>query len=374
MINQNIFSDVRMSWVRGFFPLTRRGPGSSEPDAVTSAESATWNHSIGDYVVRPSRPTSEFFDERDTDSLNATLSWYITGENTSHDVKFGGNHQWINYFAPFNYPFGYRRYVRSNRDPAGNPNYINPIDGSVIVPVEVRLYNAPIAEEDGGAQDCFVLASCWAPDNAFNQQGRAMGLFLQDTLTIANRVTIAAAPDEGWRERYLAAFRNWRFMLACASIGCQNAARYGLLIWVPVHYLGEGWKAGPQVWIPEGARIEGRSARSLRLMYRQGVTLLGVSRQGKQFSQRVQELEIKAGDILLLLGSSEQLADIANWLGCLPGDRVGRRMRADASRDRCIPSSFGGRTARRGAARRVARLPRQGRKRRWPQSVWWRRG
>jgi len=87
-----------------------------------------------------------------------------------------------------------------------------------------------------------------------------------------------------------------------------------------------------EVVVPEGARIEGRSAHSLRLMYRQGVTLLGVSRQGKQFSQRVQELEIKAGDILLLLGSSEQLADIANWLGCLPlaqrGLQVTQRQKA----------------------------------------------
>ena len=73
-----------------------------------------------------------------------------------------------------------------------------------------------------------------------------------------------------------------------------------------------------EVVVPEGARIEGRSARSLRLMYRHGVTLLGVSRQGKRFTNRVQELEIKAGDILLLLGNNEQLEDIANWLGCLP--------------------------------------------------------
>jgi di/tricarboxylate transporter len=73
-----------------------------------------------------------------------------------------------------------------------------------------------------------------------------------------------------------------------------------------------------EVVVPQGARIEGRSARSLRLMYRHGVTLLGVSRQGKRFTQRVQELEIKAGDILLLLGSNEQLEDIAQWLGCLP--------------------------------------------------------
>jgi di/tricarboxylate transporter len=87
-----------------------------------------------------------------------------------------------------------------------------------------------------------------------------------------------------------------------------------------------------EVVVPDGARIEGRSAHSLRLMYRHGVTLLGVSRQGKRFSQRVQDLEIKAGDILLLLGRSEQLEDIANWLGCLPlaerGLRVIQRQKA----------------------------------------------
>jgi len=73
-----------------------------------------------------------------------------------------------------------------------------------------------------------------------------------------------------------------------------------------------------EVVVPPGARIDGRSAHSLRLMYRHGVTLLGVSRQGKRFIKRVQELEIQAGDILLLLGNNEKLDDIANWLGCLP--------------------------------------------------------
>ena len=73
-----------------------------------------------------------------------------------------------------------------------------------------------------------------------------------------------------------------------------------------------------EVVVPQGARIDGRSAHSLRLMYRHGVTLLGVSRQGKRFIKRVQDLGIQAGDILLLLGNNEKLDDIANWLGCLP--------------------------------------------------------
>jgi len=73
-----------------------------------------------------------------------------------------------------------------------------------------------------------------------------------------------------------------------------------------------------EVVVPRGARIDGRSANSVRLMYRHRVTLLGVSRQGKRFTRRVQDLEIQAGDILLLLGNNDQLEDIANWLGCLP--------------------------------------------------------
>lgn len=72
-----------------------------------------------------------------------------------------------------------------------------------------------------------------------------------------------------------------------------------------------------EVVVPSEARIEGRSAMSLKLLGRQGVLLVGVSRQGKRFSERVRRLEIQAGDVLLLVGPSERLTDIAGWLGCL---------------------------------------------------------
>jgi di/tricarboxylate transporter len=73
-----------------------------------------------------------------------------------------------------------------------------------------------------------------------------------------------------------------------------------------------------EVVVPQGARIERRSAQSLQLLYRHGINLLGVSRQGTRFRERVRRLEIQAGDILLLLGPSERLPEVANWLGCLP--------------------------------------------------------
>lgn len=73
-----------------------------------------------------------------------------------------------------------------------------------------------------------------------------------------------------------------------------------------------------EVVVPENARIAGRTALDVKLLYRYGVTLLGVSRQGKSFRERVRKLSIRPGDVLLLLGPTERLSDVANWLGGLP--------------------------------------------------------
>jgi len=70
--------------------------------------------------------------------------------------------------------------------------------------------------------------------------------------------------------------------------------------------------------VPAESRIAGRSAHDVRLLYRHGVMLLGVSRKGKQFRDRVRSLEIKPGDVLLLLGTSEQVNDILDWLEVMP--------------------------------------------------------
>ncbi len=73
-----------------------------------------------------------------------------------------------------------------------------------------------------------------------------------------------------------------------------------------------------EVVVPEGARIQGRSAMSFRLAARHNSMLLGVSRQGRQFRERIRKLKIRAGDILLLSGSEDELPNVAGWLGCLP--------------------------------------------------------
>jgi len=73
-----------------------------------------------------------------------------------------------------------------------------------------------------------------------------------------------------------------------------------------------------EVVVPKGARIEGHSALDVRLLYRRGVALIGISRRGRRIHDRVRKVRIEAGDILLLSGSEDQLPDVVRWLGCLP--------------------------------------------------------
>jgi OPA family glycerol-3-phosphate transporter-like MFS transporter len=49
--------------------------------------------------------------------------------------------------------------------------------------------------------------------------------------------------------RYMTALKNWRFMVACVGIGFQSAARYGLIYWVPVYFLGENLEKSGSLWI-----------------------------------------------------------------------------------------------------------------------------
>ncbi len=73
-----------------------------------------------------------------------------------------------------------------------------------------------------------------------------------------------------------------------------------------------------EVAVPQTSRLVGRTESALRLRYRRGVILLGISRSGVRIRERLREVEIQAGDLLLLLGPEETLDDVIDWLGCLP--------------------------------------------------------
>ena len=46
----------------------------------------------------------------------------------------------------------------------------------------------------------------------------------------------------GWKESYKEVFRNKNFITASCAIGFQSMARYGLIFWVPIHFLGKNYK------------------------------------------------------------------------------------------------------------------------------------
>ena len=81
--------------------------------------------------------------------------------------------------------------------------------------------------------------------------------------------------------------------------------------------------------VTESSRLAGRSALSIRLLYRYRVAIVGVSREGQEFREKLRHLELRPGDVLLLLGDEERLADVTSRLRLLPladrGQRVIKR-------------------------------------------------
>ena len=66
------------------------------------------------------------------------------------------------------------------------------------------------------------------------------------------------------------------------------------------------------------SRMEGRTFTSLQLKKRYGIHLLGVSRQGTPIRKRLPHVRFRGGDVVLLQGDSESLAELVSSLGCLP--------------------------------------------------------
>ena len=66
------------------------------------------------------------------------------------------------------------------------------------------------------------------------------------------------------------------------------------------------------------ARMVGRSMDSIKLNTRYGLSLLAISREGRRIVKRLRVESIHAGDVLLLQGSEEALAEFSGDFGCVP--------------------------------------------------------
>jgi di/tricarboxylate transporter len=67
-----------------------------------------------------------------------------------------------------------------------------------------------------------------------------------------------------------------------------------------------------------GAALAGRSASDILLRTRYGINLLAVSRHGQRSIARLRAMAIEPGDLILLQGAPEALAEFAANFGCVP--------------------------------------------------------
>lgn len=70
--------------------------------------------------------------------------------------------------------------------------------------------------------------------------------------------------------------------------------------------------------VPQGSRLEGRSSRAIRLRSRFRLNLLAIARQGRPFKSRLNEVNLQAGDVVLLQGAHENMHANLSRLGFLP--------------------------------------------------------
>jgi di/tricarboxylate transporter len=70
--------------------------------------------------------------------------------------------------------------------------------------------------------------------------------------------------------------------------------------------------------IADDSRLVGRISGELRLKSRQGINLLGVSRQGKTIRKRLHKITFHSGDVILFQADTEAMAQVMPRLGLMP--------------------------------------------------------
>lgn len=70
--------------------------------------------------------------------------------------------------------------------------------------------------------------------------------------------------------------------------------------------------------ITGASSLIGASARSMRLREHEGLSLLAISRSGEPLAKRLSQIRFQAGDVLVLQGPEETMAESLRNLGCLP--------------------------------------------------------
>ncbi|WHO75946.1 SLC13 family permease [Rhizobium sp. BT03] len=87
--------------------------------------------------------------------------------------------------------------------------------------------------------------------------------------------------------------------------------------------------------VGEHSRLIGVSAKDVSLFHNTGLNLLAVSRRDMRFTERLGEIKIRNGDVVVLQGDLQKLPDLLREWGCLP--LVERDLKLGNARNGMIP-------------------------------------
>jgi len=188
------------------------------------------------------------------------------------------------------------RLIPVERTNAALPSSIEGLDRYLVelrVPADAEVIGQRLRSLDGDADECGVQVL-----GLIRAGERLPGMAVYAQLRPDDRIVVEGGPDG------IDAFAG-ALALSYADSDRPSKALSGTTIM-------------REVAVPQTSRLVGRTESALRLRYRQGVILLGISRNGVRLRERLREVQIQAGDLLLFLGPEDTLDDVIEWLGCLP--------------------------------------------------------
>jgi di/tricarboxylate transporter len=187
------------------------------------------------------------------------------------------------------------RLIPSREDATLNRDDISQYIAELIIPEDSKLIGQRIAElqEEADSADVAVLG-------LIRDGNRRYGSARNIALQAGDALVIEATPD---------ALDEFRSTLKLSVADAEREER--------LNADGEGVEI-IEVVIPEGSRLDGRSAQTVGLAWRQRTVLLGISRQGRKITSQLRKTELQAGDILLLLVPRDTAGHVTDWLGVLP--------------------------------------------------------
>ena len=188
------------------------------------------------------------------------------------------------------------RLIPVERTSASMPSSIEDLESYLVelrVPADAEIIGQKLRQLDDQADEAGVQILGLVRDGE-----RLPGMAARATLEADDRIVVEGGPDG------IEAFAG-AMALSYADSDRPSKALSGTTVM-------------REVAVPQTSRLVGCTDSTMRLRYRRGVILLGISRNGVRLRERLREVEIQAGDLLLLLGPEDTLDDVVEWLGCLP--------------------------------------------------------